>query len=66
MDRNVRWVVEQYPTLANHPMFLSRQQEFRHLKAVAEHYGIDLSMQVFDEGIAERFGHGCEYEWSRD
>lgn len=66
MSREIQWVISQYPALANHPMYFSRQQEYSTLKQVAERYGIGLTMQDFDAGIAERFGYGCEFEWAKD
>lgn len=65
-DREIQWVIGQYPVQANHPMFPSREREFSFLKQLAERYSIDLTMEVFEAGIAERFGSGCEYEWARD
>lgn len=66
MNREIQWVISRYPTLANHPMLPSRKEEFSKLKQLAERYSIELTMEDFDAGIAERFGHGCEYEWPRE
>ncbi|MFJ6010192.1 hypothetical protein ACIQHZ_31395 [Streptomyces halstedii] len=66
MSTAVEWVAGQYPPLANHPMYSSRQKEYSALKKVARRYGIDLEMVDFDLGIAERFGYGMDYEWDRD
>lgn len=65
MSSTVEWVVRQYPAQANHPMFASRQEEFNKVRGLAKHYGIDLTLEDFEAGVAERFGDGCEYEWPR-
>ncbi|MFD5069159.1 hypothetical protein ACFWNC_14690 [Streptomyces sp. NPDC058369] len=67
MANAVEWIAKQYPPLANHPMYRSRQYEYTVLKDLAEkHYGIDLSPEDFDQGIADRFGDGCEVEWAKE
>ena len=62
-----RWVVVQYPGLANHPLSESRSEEYESLRGLADrHYEFNLTTGDFDAAIAARFGGGCEFEWPKD
>jgi hypothetical protein len=63
---NAIWLAAQYGSRQNHPVYGSRSQEFRTCKALAEHWGRELTEQDFDEAIAIRFGGGVEFEWGND
>lgn len=67
LPRYQRWVIDQYPGLADHPMCPSRKEEYEALRVIAErHYDFKLTLEDFDNAIAFRFGFGCEFEWPED
>lgn len=69
VDRDVSdiavWVACQYQK-ANHPFYLRRSMEKNMIDAYSEHYGITVSDEDFDWGMAIRFGGGMELEWESE
>lgn len=62
---NIEFIISSYEK-ANHPLFNSRSKEFQAVSGYCAAYGHTITDSEFDTALAERFGDGCELEWSRD